>query len=237
MAIPAPRICVLIPAFNEAGAVGRVVAEVQLCLPAATAVVVDDGSTDDTTACALRAGATVVRLPINLGIGGAMQTGYRYALGRGFAVCIQVDGDGQHDPAELRRLMDPIVAGAADLVIGSRWLGRGDYVAPAGRRLGMRVLSLLLRWRTSAHLTDPTSGFRAVGSRGIELFARSYPTDFPEVQAIALAIDASMTVTEVPTRMRPRVQGRSSIGGLRSFYYMARVTMSLMVERLDGAGP
>ena len=231
--VEAARVCVVIPAYDEAGSVARVIQRAHSAIPEALVVVVNDGSRDETAVRALRAGATVITLPVNLGIGGAVQAGYLYALRHGFDIAIQVDGDDQHDPAEIERLLDPIRAGRAEMTVGSRWLGRGDYVAPAGRRFAMRFLATLVRWRTGASFTDTTSGFRAVGARGIALFARTYPTDFPEVESLVLASRNGLRVEEVPVRMTPRRHGRSSIAGLRSGYYMARVTVALLVGGLN----
>jgi len=227
------RICVVIPAFNEAGSVATVIQRAYSAIPEALVVVVNDGSKDDTAVRALRAGATVITLPVNLGIGGAVQAGYLYALRHGFDIAIQVDGDDQHDPAEIERLLDPIRTGRAEMTVGSRWLGRGDYVAPAGRRFAMRLLATLVRWRTGGTFTDTTSGFRAVGAQGIALFARSYPTDFPEVESLVLASRNGLRLEEVPVRMTPRRHGESSIAGIRSAYYMARVTVALLVGGLN----
>jgi glycosyltransferase involved in cell wall biosynthesis len=230
--VPA-RVCVVIPAFNEARSVARVIGRAQGALPQARVVVVNDGSKDETAVRALRAGATVITLPVNLGIGGAVQAGYLYALRHGFDIAIQVDGDDQHDPAEIERLLDPIRTGRAEMTVGSRWLGRGDYVAPQGRRVAMRLLAALVRWRTGGTFTDTTSGFRAVGAQGIALFARTYPTDFPEVESLVLASRNGLRVEEVPVRMTPRSHGQSSIAGLRSAYYMARVTVALVIGSLN----
>jgi hypothetical protein len=234
------RLCVVVPAFNEAESIARVIGRLHVAVPGAHVVVVNDGSQDDTAARALQAGATVVTMAVNLGIGGAVQAGYRYALRHGFDVVVQVDGDDQHDPFEIQRLLVPIHEGRAEMTIGSRWLGRGDYVAPAGRRLGMRVLAKLVRWRTKGSFTDTTSGFRAVGSAGIALFARSYPTDFPEVESLVLASHHGLRLEEVAVRMIPRTHGRSSISGIRSAYYLTRVTAALVVgslNRNDGLTP
>ena len=231
----AAQACVVVPAFNEERSVARVVRGIRDALPSSRVVVVDDGSTDDTAAQATAAGAAVVSLPVNVGIGGAVQAGYRYALRHGFDLSMQVDGDGQHDPAETFRLVDAVVSGGADLAYGSRWLGRGDYLAPTSRRIGMRLLAAMVRWRTGCVFTDTTSGFRALGPRALELFARTYPHDFPEVESLVLASRAGLRVEEVPVKMTERLHGRSSIAGLRSAYYMARVVLALLLGGLDGA--
>jgi len=231
-----PRVaptCVIIPAFNEEEAVGHVVRSVIEALPTACVLVVNDGSSDGTAMSAERAGATVLSLPVNLGIGGAVQAGYRYAVEHAFQLAIQIDGDGQHDPQEAERVLAPILMGEADMVVGSRWLGRGDYVASRSRRFGMRILAKLVSRATGTVLTDSTSGFRAVGRRGVELFAREYPTDFPEVETVVLATRRGLRVREVGVRMEQRRTGRSSISGVRSSaYYMIRVIMVLLLDSI-----
>ena len=226
------RTCVIIPAFNEETSVGTVVRLVLDELPAAHVVVVDDGSQDATAQESEKAGATVLQLPVNLGIGGAVQAGYRYALRYDFDYAIQIDGDGQHCPVEAARILEPIQQGTADMVIGSRWLGRGDYIAPRGRRVGMRILARLVSRRAGMILTDTTSGFRAVGRAGIELFADEYPTDFPEVETLVLATRRGLRLQEVGVRMKQRTAGESSIAGAKSFYYMVRVVTVLLVDSL-----
>lgn len=223
------EVCVVIPAYNEGAAVAGVVAATGAAVPGARIVVVDDGSTDDTADQAAAAGAAVLSLPLNLGIGAAVQAGYRYALRAGCTVAVQVDGDGQHDAGEIGQVLAPVLAGGADLSVGSRWLGRGAYAAPANRRAGMRILARLVSWRTGQRFTDTTSGFRAAGPRAIALFAREYPSDFPEVETLVLAARRGLRVCEVPVEMRPRHSGRSSINGLQSAYYMARVASVIVL--------
>lgn len=230
------RICVIIPAYNEAPAIGQVVRNVRAAMPTAHVLVVDDGSRDTTAHEAALNGATVMQLPLNLGIGGAVQAGYRYAQRYDFDIAIQVDGDGQHDPREARRILEPIERGEADLVVGSRWLGRGAYVAPKGRRIGMRILAAMVTRGTGGTITDSTSGFRAVGRRGIGLFAEKYPTDFPEVETLVLAARQGLRLQEVGVRMDQRVAGESSLAGVKSAYYMLRVCMMLLVDGLRRRG-
>lgn len=189
---------------------------------------IDDGSTDATAARAMDAGATVLSLPVNLGIGAAVQAGYLYAIRRGYSFALQVDADGQHEPAEAERLLAPLMAGQADMVVGSRWLGRGDYRAAINRRVGMRLLAWMVRWRSGQAFSDTTSGFRAVGPGALALFAEHYPSDFPEVETLVTVARAGLRVTEVPVHMHSRVHGRSSIAGLRSWYYMLRVGVVLL---------
>ena len=227
------RLCIIVPAFNEGPSVAKVVVAIQSALPSAQVVVVDDGSKDDTSIQAADAGAHVITLPMNLGIGGAVQTGYLYAQRNDFDIAMQIDGDGQHDPREARFVIEPILEQRADMVVGSRWLGRGEYKAPSGRRVGMRILSRLIKWRTGQTITDTTSGFRAVGRPGIALFAQSYSSDFPEVEALVAAKQCGLVIEEVPVQMQQRLHGRSSIAGLQSSYYMMRVVVALVVDSLQ----
>lgn len=224
----------IIPAYNEAASIGQVVAEVRAAGPY-DPVVVDDGSTDDTARIARHAGARVLRLPTNLGIGGAVQTGLRYARAAGYPVAVQVDGDGQHDPAEIPRLLAALQAAAADLAVGSRFLGVGDYRPPLARSLGIRFFRRLLRPILGREIRDTTSGFRAFGPRAIQLFADGYPVDYPEVEALVLAHRAGLRIVEVPVRMRPRQAGRSSITPVRAAFYMAKVSLAVAFDLLQPA--
>ena len=225
-----PRTIAIVPARNEAGAIGGVVDEIRAFDPTLDVVVIDDGSTDATAEVARSRGAAVVSLPFNLGIGGAVQTGFKYALEHGYELAVRLDGDGQHDPAELPKLIGPVVAGEADIVVGSRFHG-GDssYRPPLARRIGIgffaRLVSALVRQR----VTDTTSGFQALNRHGIELFAADYPHDYPEVEATVMVIRHRLRLLEVQARMREREHGSSSITVLRSLYYMVKVTLALLV--------
>lgn len=226
------RVCVIVPAFNEEPRIGAVVRAVSEEMPLASVVVIDDGSSDRTAEEAEKACATVLRLPVHLGIGGAVQAGYRYAFRYDFDYAVQLDGDGQHNADEVRRILEPIQLGNADMVVGSRWLSRGTYVAPRGRRVGMRLLSRIASMSAGLTLTDTTSGFRAVGRRGIELFQDEYPADFPEVETLVLAAQKGLRLQEVGVRMNPRTSGQSSIAGAKSLYYMVRVITVLLVDNI-----
>jgi glycosyltransferase involved in cell wall biosynthesis len=224
------RTVAVVPAYDEEGAIAGVVEGIRAFDPSIDVVVVDDGSTDSTAAVAVSAGAAVVRLPFNLGIGGAVQTGFRYALEHGYEVAVRLDGDGQHDPAELPKLLAPLVRGAADVVTGSRFQDTEDeYRPPLARRLGItwfaKLVSLLARQR----VTDTTSGFQALNERGIALFARDYPSDYPEVEATVLVLKHRLRLVEVPVRMLEREHGTSSITFVRSVYYAIKVTLALFV--------
>jgi glycosyltransferase involved in cell wall biosynthesis len=219
----------IVPAYNEEGSVGRVIDEIRAFDPALEIVVIDDGSVDNTSSVAAEHGAHVLRLPFNLGIGGSVQTGFRYALENGFELVVRLDGDGQHDPAELPALLEPVLAGEADIAVGSRFAGSDGYRSTRSRRVGIvilaRTISLLVRQR----VTDPTSGFQALNHRGIALFAADYPHEFPEAEATVLAARHNLRRTEVAVVMRERLAGESSIGALHAVYFMAKVLLALFV--------
>ena len=225
--LPPERIAI-VPAFNEDQAIGRVIDEIRAVDPGLKILVVDDGSTDGTSAVARARGVEVLRLPFNLGIGGAVQTGYLYAMEHGFEIAVQIDGDGQHDPAQLELLLAPILAGTADLVVGSRFAA-GRHPAAFSRRAGIRVLAGLVSLLARERFTDTTSGFRALNRRAIALFAADYPHDYPEVEAVLMAARNRLRLVEVPVKMRRRETGRSSITAARSFYYMTKVIIALLL--------
>ena len=228
--MPDRRRVAIVPARNEEDAVARVVAELREFDPGLDVVVIDDGSTDATAERAAAAGAAVVSLPYNLGIGGAVQTGFKYALEHGYEIVIRLDGDGQHDPQEIPNLLAPLERGEADVVVGSRFAeGGGDYKAPFARRAGIRWFAQLVSLLTRQTLTDTTSGFQAVNARAIRLFAADYPHDYPEVEAVVMVVRHRLRIVEVPAQMRGRETGRSSITMLRSLYYAIKVTLALLV--------
>jgi glycosyltransferase involved in cell wall biosynthesis len=217
------------PAYNEARNLSRAIASVRAAAPVCDICVVDDGSTDTTAEVARSLGVRVLRSPLNVGIGGAVQTGYLWARDHSYDAAIQVDGDGQHDPRSIAEALAPIAAGTADVVIGSRFLAEGGFRSTALRRAGIRYLAWFLRARCGARVTDPTSGFRAAGLRAIALFARQYPSDYPEPEAIALAVRSGLAVREIPVRMEERLHGRSSITAWRTLYYLVKVSLALML--------
>jgi glycosyltransferase involved in cell wall biosynthesis len=221
----------VVPAYNEAGTVARVIGAIHDKAPEFDVVVVDDGSTDATAVQAERAGAKVVRHPFNLGIGGAVQSGFTYALENGYERLVQVDGDGQHDPAELGKLMHVMDSDlGVDMVCGSRFItSDSDYVAPISRRTGIHIFAFLLSRIVGQRVTDPTSGFRLYNRRGIALFARDYPHDYPEVEAVLMVHFHRLSMREVPVRMFQRGGGVSSISSGKSVYYMIKVLLAIFV--------
>jgi len=192
---------IIIPAYNEAESIEGVISAVKKELPDAGIVVINDGSMDSTGSIAKGLGVRVVDMPYNMGIGAAMQTGYRYAALNDYDIAVQVDGDGQHPPDQITYLIGPISEGKADMVIGSRFLEKGEYHPSLARGIGIKVFSTVISLITGQRITDTTSGFRAVNKGAIEFFTRNYPDDYPEVEAIALFYKAGFNIMETAVKM------------------------------------
>lgn len=227
------KILLIIPAYNEEPNIERVVESLTENFPQYDYVVVNDGSIDGTGRLCMDKGYDVLNLPINLGIGGAVQTGYLYALKYGYDIAVQLDGDGQHDAAYVEELIKPLIKNEADVVIGSRFLKKEGFQSSRSRRLGISILSGLLLLCTGKRIMDVTSGFRAVNRRFIEIYSKDYPTDYPEPEAIITAVMHRGRVTEVPVVMKEREGGTSSIDFRKSVYYMIKVTLAILVKRLS----
>jgi glycosyltransferase involved in cell wall biosynthesis len=227
---------VLVPAFNEGASVRKLVLRLKRALPGFDVLVIDDGSTDDTVR-QVPQGTAIVTLPFNLGIGGAMQAGYRYAALHGYDIAVQVDGDGQHRPREVLRLVEELVSGDADLVVGSRFLDRGRYKQTVARLAGGWLLRGVVRMLTGLPLTDVTSGFRAASRRVIRAYAHWYPEDYPEPEVILLLHRARYKVSEIPVLMRQRRAGRSSINVLQGLFYVAKVSVCLLLDLMREPWP
>jgi glycosyltransferase involved in cell wall biosynthesis len=222
----------IVPAYNEEGAIGGVIEEIRAFDRTFDVLVVDDASHDATAVVARQHGAIVVTLPFNLGIGGAVQTGFRYAAQHDYDLAARVDGDGQHDPSELRELVDAVVSGRADICVGSRFAGSDGYRSSVSRRVGIRILARTVSLLTHQRVTDTTSGFQVLDRKAIRLFAADYPHDYPEVEAAVMLHKHRLRLAEVPVRMRERTAGRSSIRGFQTVYYMAKVMLAILIGAL-----
>ena len=235
------RLLVLIPAFNEEGAVAGVIEEVRSVVPGAYVLVVDDCSEDGTIYEARRAGARVLELPHHLGLGGCVQAGYRLAFELGFDYVIRVDGDGQHDPRDIPALLQALEKEDCEMVIGSRFLN-GGTLSNSGtgsgsvRSLGILFFRAVLRPILGRPVSDPTSGFVGVNRTALHVFSRTFPLEYPEIEALVVLQRKRFRFVEVPCRMRPRLTGRSSITGVRSIYYIAHVLLGVFVNILKYPG-
>lgn len=226
----AEHLMVLIPAYNEEGAIGHVVDGVHQVLPHANIVVIDDCSTDNTAEVARTAGAIVVSLPCNLGIGGAVQTGFKFAREHNFDIVVRLDGDGQHDPDEAPLLLAALSAGRSDAVFGSRFLGKDNEMEiPISRRLGIKTFAFLVTLLTRQKATDTTSGFMCLNRYAIDVLADQLPQDYPEVEGRIILHKAGLTTLELPVVMRSRFAGMSSINSWRSIYYAMKVSIAALI--------
>jgi glycosyltransferase involved in cell wall biosynthesis len=223
------RVLIVMPALNEQASVGDVIAQVRKSMPGMDVLVVDDGSVDETAKLARAAGAEIARLAVNLGVGGAMRTGFRYALARGYDVVVQVDADGQHDPEEVNELLRNL--DDADIVIGSRFAGKGVYKARGPRKYAMVALSVVFSRLARTRLTDVTSGFKAMGPRAVRLFGAYYPAEYlgDTVESLVMAIRAGLKIREVPVVMRERAGGIPSHSPIKSAVYLGRAGLALLL--------
>jgi glycosyltransferase involved in cell wall biosynthesis len=226
------KILAIVPAFNECGNIGRTVEEIRKVVRGVDILVIDDGSADTTAQEAQQAGAMVMALPFNLGIGAAVQTGFQFAQKHQYDIAVQIDGDGQHDPAFLEKLVGPIRLDEADMVVGSRFLERIGYQSSFSRRVGINFFVHLINWLTGVKINDPTSGFRAYNKKMIALFSAYYPHDFPEPEAIVVSQQAGARIVEIAVIMRPREAGSSSIRYFKTLYYMVKVTLAILLHMI-----
>ncbi|WP_408069585.1 glycosyltransferase family 2 protein [Butyrivibrio sp. JL13D10] len=228
-------VLIIIPAYNEADNIENIVDEITTGYPQYDYVVVNDGSSDKTAKILKKRGYNHINCPINLGIGGAIQTGYRYAKEKEYKIAVQIDGDGQHDPAYIEKVVAPILADEADYVIGSRFVGdeTEGFKSSTTRRIGIRFLSGLIAILCLRKIKDVTSGFRAVNKFFIDVFADNYPIDYPEPEAIMDAVMRRKRILELPVVMRERETGKSSINLKRSVYYMIKVSLDIIVCRIS----
>lgn len=223
---------VIIPAYNEEKSIEKTVEDIRQNAPEFDYVIVNDCSRDATLKVCMEKGMHVLNLPINLGIGGAVQTGYRYAYKNGYDFAVQFDGDGQHDARFLHEMRDYMIEHKLNMLIGSRFIEKEGFQSSGIRRFGIRYFSGLIRLLTGTRVTDPTSGMRMVDRDIIEIYAESYPKDYPEPESVVAILNMGKTVGEYPVVMRERTEGVSSISPLRSVYYMVKVTLAILVEML-----
>ena len=228
-----PRSIIIMPAHNEAQNLPHVFAELNQFVPNLDVVVIDDASTDDTATVARESGAKVVALPCNLGYGGAVQTGFKYAIERDYDYAVMLDADGQHDPRNIPALLQAVQAGEADLVLGSRFLGQLEYRASWVRRVGMSIFASIVARLTGRRVTDPTSGFQALSRPVLLFFARdNYPSDYPDADTLLLLHFAGFSVKELPVRMRERLSGVAMHGSWKVFYYVFKMLLSMFIVLL-----
>lgn len=229
------RVLIIVPAYNEADSIASVVTQARQALPNADMLVVDDGSSDATASVAARAGATVLSLPFNLGIGGAVQTGYRFAINQSYRWVARIDGDGQHDPSQLEGLLQRVMTGAADVVIGSRYLTPNGYRASLARYWGARLFASIVSLITRRSLTDVTSGFMVANRHVAAFLAENAPGDYPEIESLVLLCRAGYRVQEAAVTMQERLGGKSSIGLVDSIYYVVKVLLAILIGLLRRA--
>ena len=226
------KVLLVIPAYNEGKNIERVVDHIKNDFPELDYVVVNDGSKDDTADICRRRGYNFIDLPVNLGLAGCFQTGMKYAWQKGYNYAVQFDGDGQHDAAFLQEMRDYMYAHDLDMLIGSRFIEKEGFQSSSLRRFGIRYFSGLIRLLTGKRITDPTSGMRMVNESIIKMYADCYPKDYPEPESVVAVLQAGKKVEEYPVVMRERKEGVSSISPLKSVYYMIKVTLAILVERI-----
>lgn len=225
---------IIIPAYNESANIEKTVRDIEENAKGFDYVIINDCSTDNTREICEAKGFNIVNLPINLGIGGAVQTGYQYAVRYGYELAVQVDGDGQHDPHFLKQMADYMENHDVDMVIGSRFIEKEGFQSSFMRRVGITYFTVLIKLCTGKKITDPTSGLRMAGCRVIRMFADSYPKDYPEPESVVSALRKGCVVQEIPVVMRARQGGESSITMKKSVYYMIKVTIAILMEVMRG---
>jgi hypothetical protein len=224
------KILVIVPAYNEEACIRGVIEDIRENFPQGDILVVNDGSTDGTLELVKGLGENLIDLPYNLGIGGAMQTGFLYALEEGYDAALQFDGDGQHHADQIEKILKPYLSDGADLVVGSRFLSEGGFTSSVQRRIGSKILSFVISSLIRQKITDTTSGFRVYSRKTLEFFSSIYPEDYPEVEAFILAHKKGLKIIEVPSEIGPRTGGKSSITFSQAFYYMVKVLLAISVD-------
>lgn len=222
----------IIPAYNESASIVNTITDIKENAPGFDYVVINDRSTDNTYKVCIDNGINVLNLPLNLGIGGAVQTGYWYAQEKGYDLAVQFDGDGQHDAKYLETMAQYLVENECDMVIGSRFITKEGFQSSSARRMGIKYFAVLIKLLTGQKITDPTSGFRMANRKIIELFSNVYPKDYPEPETVVAILDKKYKVKELPVVMRAREEGVSSISMKKSIYYMVKVSLAMIIERI-----
>lgn len=223
---------IIIPAYNESESIENTVKDIIENAPEFDYIVINDCSTDNTREICENNGFNIVNLPINLGIGGAVQTGYRYAQEYNYDIAVQVDGDGQHDPAFLNEMANVLEKEDVDMVIGSRFIDKEGFQSSTMRRFGIKYFTVLIKILTGKTITDPTSGLRMIGKNVIDIYSKDYPKDYPEPESVVAILRRKLKVKEIPVIMRNRQGGVSSINMKKSVYYMVKVTIAILIERI-----
>lgn len=223
---------VIIPAYNEEKSIERTVLDIKENAKSFDYIIVNDCSKDHTLDICKEKGLNVLNLPINLGIGGAVQTGYLYAFQNGYDYAVQLDGDGQHDAKYLEEMRDYMVSHNVDMLVGSRFIQKEGFQSSGLRRFGIRYFSALIKLLTRVRITDPTSGMRMANKSVMEIYSQCYPKDYPEPESVVAIINAGKIIEEYPVVMKKREEGVSSISSVRSVYYMIKVTLAILVEKL-----
>ena len=227
------NILIVIPAYNEEKTIGSVIKGISNVAQTSDIAVINDGSSDRTETVARDAGAFVINLPFNLGYGAALQSGFKYAVRHGYRYAIQMDGDGQHNPSSLISLVNEIEKNNADVVIGSRFLGDNNYNAPAFRKIGMKIFSIITNFITGQKFTDPTSGYRAINNDILKFYSNDiYPVDYPDADVIIMLHQAGFRIMEIPVDMNPSLTGKSMHSGLKPIYYLFKMMLSIFVTLL-----
>lgn len=227
------KVLIIIPAYNEAGSIKKLIEEIKNKCPEADYIVLNDCSTDNTETELKNIKANYLKIPVNLGIGGAVQLGYKYARENGYDIAVQVDGDGQHDVAYIDSIITDIKLGKSDIVIGSRFIDKEGFQSTGSRRIGIKILSSLIYLSCGCKVKDATSGFRAAGKEYINIFANEYPDDYPEPEVLVSATLNGARIKEIPVIMRERKEGVSSINFGKSVYYMIKVSIAIIISRIS----
>jgi len=223
---------IIIPAFNESESIEQTINEIIENAPTFDYIIINDCSNDNTKYICNKNNYNYIDLSINLGIGGAMQTGYKYAFENDYDIAVQIDGDGQHDPSYLNRMSEYLIENKLDMVIGSRFIDNEGFQSSGLRRLGIKYFTVLIKLLTKQQITDPTSGLRMANKKIIKLFCNDYPIDYPEPESIVVVLRKKFRIGEIPVIMKERSGGISSISPRKSIYYMIKVTLAIIIERI-----